>query len=443
MKIINNTYNPLIQFTAGKMDLPRGFGRKNTKRDSSGMYFEPSGGNPVSPPSTPPVPVDKPLNEPPDLETTIKYLDSLQNRFRSSASRSIGLYPPRVRERAQKELDGGNPENKTIIDIQKEAYRGVMEVTTLEELKERYPEFKNVLSAEEVRIKGKNSFLNSIDTKGSPHFKNIDEVPLKLIQWYYHDLKSVSEMEKFTSYISNYSKTSTTQSVQTLFQYFNIPSMYSGYLKTLFDIRDGRSKIQATMDTRRKNATTPKEPQAAKLITRRQFAEDSGSEEDKARKEAIRQQRYEVSSKWLKGYFRNENNMQVRSSKNIKEFASDEVIDDTLNGIRLFYAENPDERSKYYGFIEQVHDNENFQTFVKKQVMKYRKETNDTETNPSDLAKKALRIAWCMSPEIRDAMCDFPDYESFEIDNLSWARAFYIDNIKDSFIVLINQKNNA
>ena len=96
-----------------------------------------------------------------DLAKTIERLDIL-------AQKKSNLYPPNIREWAGMILEEGNKNDETLIDIHKRFYSSLKDCFSLKEVKEKFPEFKDVFSDSEVKFT-KDSLFESIK-KGETDF---------------------------------------------------------------------------------------------------------------------------------------------------------------------------------------------------------------------------------------------------------------------------------
>ncbi len=118
-----------------------------------------------------------------DLEQTIAQIDK------------YSAFPDGIREKALLEIKGGNPLNKTLIDIHKEKYSALNDVETLSEAKALYPEFKNVLSDSEVEYKP-NSFIDDVKSGRNKYFDPEIDLSLQLLQLYWGEGFSLSDLTK-------------------------------------------------------------------------------------------------------------------------------------------------------------------------------------------------------------------------------------------------------
>ena len=92
-------------------------------------------------------------------------------------------FPPDIFELTQKTLKNGNAKNKTLYDIHFEKYKGVLDCYSLDELKEKYPEFKDVISVYDIETK-ENSFIDDFLKGKSEVFSDSEDLTLQLIKLY-------------------------------------------------------------------------------------------------------------------------------------------------------------------------------------------------------------------------------------------------------------------
>ena len=78
-----------------------------------------------------------------DLSETLRNFDEYEKR-------GVAIDPPDIRELIVDELAKGNPDSKTLIDIHKKKYAPIKDCYDLNEIKEKFPEFKSVLSDAQV-----------------------------------------------------------------------------------------------------------------------------------------------------------------------------------------------------------------------------------------------------------------------------------------------------
>ena len=80
-----------------------------------------------------------------DLTRTVKQLDKL-------AEKNSSIYPPNIREWLGMFLEEGNKAKETLISVHKKYFAALKECFTLDEIKAKFPEFKDVISSDEIKI---------------------------------------------------------------------------------------------------------------------------------------------------------------------------------------------------------------------------------------------------------------------------------------------------
>ena len=126
-----------------------------------------------------------------DLAKTIERLDIL-------AQKKSNIYPPNIREWAGMILEGGNKKGETLIDIHKKFYSSLKDCTSIEEVKAKFPEFKDVLSDEEVEF-GKDTIFNKIKKGEVEFFDPEEDLSLQLLKLYWGEGFSLNDLKKYTN----------------------------------------------------------------------------------------------------------------------------------------------------------------------------------------------------------------------------------------------------
>lgn len=107
--------------------------------------------------------------------------------------------PPDIKELVNKVLEDGNIDDNTLHDIHFEKYAGVLDCYTLDELKEKYPEFSNTISAYSVQRSVKGSVVDDFLQGTSEIFQSSEDLTLQLIKLYWGRGFSLSDLEKYTA----------------------------------------------------------------------------------------------------------------------------------------------------------------------------------------------------------------------------------------------------
>ena len=123
-----------------------------------------------------------------------------------------------------------NPSNsKTLYDIHFEKYRGINDCYSLEELKEKYPEFSDVISAYKVEAKDK-SVIASWQDGASTLFSSDEDLTLQLIKLYWGQGFSLRDL---SNYAKNLLGNEKGLNFYPILAKLNIPTMSVRYGKVL------------------------------------------------------------------------------------------------------------------------------------------------------------------------------------------------------------------
>ncbi len=124
-----------------------------------------------------------------NLAETIENLDKLATKYPD-------IYPKNVREWAGMILEEGNKAKDTLISVHKKLYANVKECFSLEELKTKFPEFKDVKPASEVDAK-EGSLLDEILKGQNEIFNNEEDLSLQLIKLYWGEGFSLNDLKAY------------------------------------------------------------------------------------------------------------------------------------------------------------------------------------------------------------------------------------------------------
>lgn len=124
-----------------------------------------------------------------DLAKTIERLDIL-------AKKKSNLYPPNIREWAGMILQDGNKAGETLIDIHKKFYSSLKECFSLKEIKEKFPEFNDVISSDNVKA-AKGSFIDKFQKGELEFFDNDEDLSVQLIKLYWGEGFSLNDLKRY------------------------------------------------------------------------------------------------------------------------------------------------------------------------------------------------------------------------------------------------------
>lgn len=153
-------------------------------------------------------------------------------------------YPAGIRELAIKTLENGNLEDKTLIDVHKEKYGKISEMETLDEVKAEFPEFRDVLSDDEIEYV-KNSFIDDVKQDRIEAFDPDVDLALQLLQMYWAEGFSLSDLKEYTN----------GKNIFSVLEKLNIPRLNSTYGSVLkLSNKEYNEKITGMMSERQKDA---------------------------------------------------------------------------------------------------------------------------------------------------------------------------------------------
>ncbi|MBQ8848116.1 MAG: hypothetical protein IJ003_04150 [Candidatus Gastranaerophilales bacterium] len=138
-------------------------------------------------------------------------------------------YPPEIKSMVEKTLKQ-NPQGKTLYDVHFSKYKGVLDCYSLDDLKEKYPEFEEVQSAYDVNARP-DSFLGKVLSGESDIFPNNEDLTLQLIKLYWGQGFSLNDLADYVE--KNSSTQEKTKLYYTMHNKLNIPLMTRQYAKVL------------------------------------------------------------------------------------------------------------------------------------------------------------------------------------------------------------------
>lgn len=108
------------------------------------------------------------------------------------------IVPERIREATNYVMEAGNPNNLTLIDIHKEVYENILHAETLDEVKQKYPEFKDVYSVNDIDAR-RDSLIADVKAGRCEIFSPDEDLALQLIKLYWAEAYSLSDLEKYAN----------------------------------------------------------------------------------------------------------------------------------------------------------------------------------------------------------------------------------------------------
>ena len=126
-----------------------------------------------------------------DLKKTMEIFDEAEEEEGKS------IVPDRVREAANFVLENGNPKNLTLIDVHKHVYDDIRYAESLDEVKELYPEFKDVISSDDLDA-SEGSLISDVKQGKSQYFSKDEDLALQMLKLYWAEGFSTRDLKKYT-----------------------------------------------------------------------------------------------------------------------------------------------------------------------------------------------------------------------------------------------------
>lgn len=124
------------------------------------------------------------------MASTIKNLDKL-------AQKKSNVYPPQIREWAGIILEDGNKSKETLINIHKKFYESLKDCFSLDEVKKKFPEFKDVTPSSEIKYQ-EGSFLDNALNGKLEYFDKDEDLSLQLLKLYWGEGFSINDLRKYS-----------------------------------------------------------------------------------------------------------------------------------------------------------------------------------------------------------------------------------------------------
>lgn len=124
-----------------------------------------------------------------DLGQTVKQLDKL-------AQKNSSIYPPNIREWAGMIMEEGNKTKDTLISIHKKYFANLKDCFNLNEIKLKFPEFKEVISSGDIKA-SKGSFLDKFNRGELEFFDNDEDLSVQLIKLYWGEGFSLNDLKRY------------------------------------------------------------------------------------------------------------------------------------------------------------------------------------------------------------------------------------------------------
>ena len=94
-------------------------------------------------------------------------------------------------------LEEGNKTKETLISVHKKFYESLKDCFTLDEAKKKFPEFKDVIPAENVKVH-EGSFIDDFQKGKLEYFDNDEDLSLQLLKLYWGEGFSINDLRRYS-----------------------------------------------------------------------------------------------------------------------------------------------------------------------------------------------------------------------------------------------------
>ena len=105
-------------------------------------------------------------------------------------------YPCDIEKMVNNEIENDSYKNKTLYDVHFDKYKEILDCYSLDELKEKYPEFSDVISVFDVSA-NKGSFIDKYFEENLDAFTSNEDLTLSLIKLYWGEGFSLNDLANF------------------------------------------------------------------------------------------------------------------------------------------------------------------------------------------------------------------------------------------------------
>lgn len=291
-------------------------------------------------------------------------------------------FPLDIKEMVAQEINSDRNTQKTLYDVHFEKYQGIEDCYSLDELKEKYPEFQDVISIYNVDAK-EGSFADKFLNNECEVFANNEDLTLQLIKLYWGQGFSLSDL---SDYVAENSKDKKGINLHYLMrQKLNIPFMDPRYAQILkLSNKEYNEKFTSQMSIKLREAKEFKEQMAqgeAVTIPRGELSE--------SHKKHI--------SESLKAYYQ-EN--------------PEKILDMSLRQ-KKFFEENPEKREEMSSIMSIAWNETREGKSVLKYLRKFIKKYNGSSVSDKELIlkekieddkKTAIAAFWDKNPWAKEKM---------------------------------------
>lgn len=255
-------------------------------------------------------------------------------------------YPKDIKDMISDVLLDGNIENKTLYDIHFKKYKGILDCYTLNELIEKYPEFKDIKSANNVEAT-KESFIGKFQNNELELFSKEEDLTLQLIKLYWGQGFSLTDL---SNYIAQNDKNNQGINLYYTMKKLNIPMMNNRYALVLkLSNKEYNEKFTSEMSIRTKEAKEAKLQKAqgeAVVIPRGELSEAHKEHISQGLKKYYQQHPekiYEMSQRQRQFYEQNPQKIEELSKVTLFAWHETKEGASVLKGLKKFFRKSNSE----------------------------------------------------------------------------------------------------
>lgn len=123
---------------------------------------------------------------------------TMRNFYEAEILNDEQIVPNRIKKAANFVIEAGNPKKLTLVDIHKHVYEDILYCDSLDEVKEKYPEFKDVLSMDEVETRS-DSFISDVKNGKCKIFTPDEDLSLQLLKLYWAEAYSLNDLKNYAN----------------------------------------------------------------------------------------------------------------------------------------------------------------------------------------------------------------------------------------------------
>ena len=129
---------------------------------------------------------------------SLNLAQTMRNMYEAEILNDEKVVPDRIKKAANFVVEAGNPNKLTLVDVHKHVYEDLLYCETLDEVKEKYPEFSDVLSMNDVESRS-DSFISDVKNGKCEIFSPDEDLSLQLLKLYWGEAYSLNDLKNYAS----------------------------------------------------------------------------------------------------------------------------------------------------------------------------------------------------------------------------------------------------